>query len=370
MMTELMILGTRKGLLLFEQHGGEWRFCREEFKAQPVSYATLDPRTGTLWAALDHGHWGTKLQRSEDVGATWREIPAPKYPDDAFINTGFPGEEQKPKPATLSYIWLIAPGGADQPKRIYIGTEPGGLFQSDDGGETWQLNEGLWNRPERLSWWFGGGRDYPGLCSLCIDPRDSNHLFVGISVGGVYESRDGGATWEGRNKGLLANYMPDPYPEYGHDPHFMQMSPSDPDILWQQNHCGIFRTVDSAQTWKDISQPGGPAYFGFPIALDEKDPETAWVVPAIDAEFRIAVDQALCVCRTEDGGQSWQELRNGLPQANAYDVVFRHALDIKGDRLAFGTTTGNLYMSDDRGDSWRSLGSNFPPVYSVRFATT
>ncbi len=368
-MTEMMILGTRKGLLQFEDHGGEWRFCRESFKAQPVSHAMRDPRTGILWAAIDHGHWGCKLHKSADNGATWTEIPAPVYPADAAINTAFPGEEAKLKPATLSYIWLIAPGGADQPQRLYLGTEPGGLFQSDDGGETFTFVDALWNRPERTSWWFGGGRDHPGLCSLCVDPRDSRHVVIGISVGGVYETRDDGASWQPLNKGLYANYLPDPHSEFGHDPHYLLMSPANPDVLWMQNHCGVFHSTDSGQTWHDVSQEGGPVYFGFPIAADETDPDTAWVIPAIDAEFRTAIGQALCVCRTQDGGKTWTALRDGLPQALTYDVVLRHALDLKGDRLAFGTTTGNLYLSDDRGESWRSLGSNLPPIYSVRFAS-
>lgn len=368
-MSEWLILGTRKGLLIFEQHGTEWRFKAEHFKAQPISYATFDQRTHTLYAAIDHGHWGSKLHRSVDFGATWSEIPAPTFPEGAMIYTGFPGGERAPKPATLTYIWLIQPGGTDQPNRLYIGAEPGGLFQSDDGGETYKLVEGLWNRPERSDWWFGGGRDHPGVCSICIDPRDSKHILIGISVGGVYETHDDGKTWEARNKGLYANYLPEPYSEFGHDPHFMAMSPSNPDVLWQQNHCGVFRTADSAQTWQDISQKGGPVYFGFPIALDAKDDKTAWVIPAIDAEYRTAIGQALCVCRTSDGGQTWTQLREGLPQYNTYDVVFRHALDIRGDTLAFGTTTGNVYMSVNRGDSWDCLGGNLPPVYSVRFAT-
>jgi len=370
-MTELMILGTRKGLLIFEQDGGAWRFCSESFKAQSISYATFDSRTGTLWAAIDHGHWGCKLQRSQDLGVTWTEVTAPTFPESATMFTGFPneGEKRTSKPAVVSYIWLIQPGGADQPNRLYIGTEPGGLFQSDDNGETFHLVEGLWNRPERENWWFGGGRDHPGVCSICVDPRDSRHVLIGISVGGVYETHDDGVTWEAKNKGLSVNYMPETYPEFGHDPHFMNMSPSNPDVLWQQNHCGVFRTTDSAQTWQDISQKGGPVYFGFPIALDAMDDQTAWVVPAIDAEYRVAVEQALCVCRTTDGGQTWTTLREGLPQQHTFDVVFRHALDIKGQRLAFGTTTGNLYLSDNRGDSWDCMGGNFPPIYSVRFAT-
>lgn len=358
-MSDRLILGTRKGLLILERNGGGWNIACEAHRAIPVSYAATDPRTGVLWAGLDHGHWGPKLHRSRNMGVTWEEVAAPAYPDGEEISEG--------KPAKLSYIWLIAPGAVDQPNRLYIGTEPGGLFQSDDGGDTFHLVTGLWNHPSRKSWWFGGGRDYAGVCSLVLDPRDSNHLWAGISVGGVFESRDGGQSWEGRNKGLVADFLPDPNSEFGHDPHFVVASPANPDVLWQQNHCGIFRSTDGGQNWENISQPGGPAYFGFAIAVDAHSPDTAWVVPAVDAEFRLAIDRALCVCRTEDGGKTWQTLRQGLPQGDCYDIVFRHALDISGDRLAFGTTTGNLYLSDDRGDTWRCLGHNFPPINSVRF---
>ncbi|MFN8374272.1 MAG: glycosyl hydrolase [Anaerolineae bacterium] len=360
-MSNTLVLGTRKGVLILEQKGKDWQLVCEAHRGVPASYAATDARTGTLWAGLDHGHWGQKLHRSRDMGATWEEIPAPKYPEGETIRDD--------KPATLSYIWLVAPGGKDQPNRMYLGTEPGGLFQSDDGGATYQLVRGLWDHPSRKDNWFGGGRDHPGLCSLVIDPRDSQHMWAGISVGGVYETHDGGITWEGRNQGLKADYLPNPYAEYGHDPHFMMASPADPDVLWQQNHCGIFRSVDGGQHWDNISQPGGPAYFGFAIALDEHDPETAWVVPAVDAEFRLAVDRALCVCRTNDGGKTWTALRNGLPQQDTYDLVFRHALDISGDTLVFGTTTGNLYLSEDRGETWRCLGFNYPPINSVRFVS-
>lgn len=350
-----LLLGTRKGLLEFEQKGNRWELARESFPTIPVSYAVVDPRVGTWWACLDHGHWGTKLHRSKDAGATWQEIPAPRYPDWAELKPG--------QAVTLSYLWLLTPGGADQPQRLYIGTEPGGLFVSDDGGDSFSLVESLWNHPSRQDWWFGGGRDHPGVCSIVVDPRDSQHILVGVSVGGVFETRDGGQTWEGRNNGLIAEYLPNPHSEYGHDPHFIVASPGSPDVLWQQNHCGIFRSADGGRQWQKISQP--PAHFGFAIAAE--DAQTAWVVPAVSDEFRVAVDRALCVCRTDDGGQTWTAFRKGLPQQETYDVVFRHALDLRGEMLAFGSTTGNLFVSQDRGESWQQVAAHLPPIYSVRF---
>jgi photosystem II stability/assembly factor-like uncharacterized protein len=354
-----LYVGTNKGLMIFERQGADWTYVRQAHPAVPISYAAPDPRSGTLWACLDHGHWGCKLHRSQDGGLSWQEVPAPAYPE---------GTEREPGvPATVSYLWLIAPGGADEPGRLYVGTEPGGLFVSDDGGDSFRLVESLWNHPSRPDNWFGGGRDHAGLCSICVDPRDSKHVVVGISVGGVYETFDGGQSWRGRNAGLKACYMPNPDVEYGHDPHFVAMSPSNPDVWWQQNHCGIFRTADGGASWQDISRRDAPAFFGFPIAVDPHDANTAWVVPAVSDEYRVAVDGALCVSRTTNGGQTWQALRTGLPQAQCYDLVYRHALDLSGDTLAFGTTTGNLYVSEDRGERWGCLSHHLPPVFSVRF---
>ncbi len=357
-MNTVLMLGTRKGLLLMEHQGNQWQITRESFPGAPVAYSMHDPRTDTIWACLDHGHWGQKLHRSRDWGATWEELPSPRYPEGAEISEG--------KPATLRYLWTMAPGGDDRPERFYIGTEPGGLFRSDDGGETFQLVESLWNHPSRPGW-FGGGRDYAGIHSVVVDPRDSRRVLVGISCAGVFETTDDGATWRPINKGLKAEFLPNPDSEVGQDPHLLVGSPSHPDFLWQQNHCGIFRSTDSGMHWQDVSQAEGPARFGFAIAVDQQRPDTAWVVPAHSDEIRTAIGGALCVCRTEDGGATWTDLRAGLPQNHCYDVVFRHALDVKDDQLAFGSTTGNLFVSNDRGDSWSSAGSYLPPIYSVRF---
>jgi hypothetical protein len=359
-MAQKILVGTRKGLVTFGKQNGNWCIEDEEFAAIPVSYAMRDTRTGTLWACLDHGHWGRKLHRSDDNGTTWREISSPKYPEG----------ETRPddgEPAVVSYIWLVQEGGKDEPNVLYCGVEPGGLFRSDDGGENFQLVETLWQHESRKNW-FGGGRDHAGLCSICVDPRDSRHVTIGISVGGVYETRDGGETWEGRNKGLLAEYMPNPEPEYGHDPHFMLASPSNPDVLWQQNHCGVFRTENGGKQWENISQKGHLVKFGFPIVVDENDDKVAWVVPAQSDEYRIPINRALVVCRTDDGGKTWQEFRTGLPQEDCYDICFRHAFDKRGETLAFGTTAGNLYLSEDRGESWKCISNNLADVYSVRFA--
>jgi photosystem II stability/assembly factor-like uncharacterized protein len=364
-----LLLGTRKGLLTLERGSAGWQVARKAHLGNPVAYAAQDRRTGHTWACMDYGHWGQKLMRSADGGETWARVEAPKYPEGATYKTGEPGEEtQREVPATLLYLWVLEPAVSDEPGRVYIGTVPGGLFRSDASGESFELVRGLWDHPSRLEKWFGGGKDHPGIHSILQDPRDPRRMLVGISCAGVFETTDGGETWEPRNKGLTANFLPDPNAEIGHDPHFLTWCAANPDVLWQQNHCGIFRSEDGAQSWQLVSEEGGPAHFGFAIAADPLDPLTAWVVPAGADEQRQAVGEALCVCRTNDGGKSWSTLRKGLPQENCYDLVFRHGLDVSGDTLAFGTTTGNVYISEDRGDSWSCLGTHFPPVYSVRFA--
>lgn len=358
--SDTLLLGTRKGLLLFRRESAGWKPFRRAHLGNPIAYAMRDRRTGTLWCSIDHGHWGQKLNRSDDLGETWREVPAPRYPEGAEIKEG--------KPATLRYVWVMAAGGTDQPQRFYLGTEPGGLFRSDDGGETFELVAGLWNHPTRPEKWFGGGRDEPGIHSILVDPRDSRRLQVGISCAGVFESPNDGEIWFPKNRGLTADFLPDPDVEVGHDPHFVAACPADPEVLWQQNHCGIFRSTDGGGQWHKISDPAAPAHFGFAIAADAQDPLTAWVVPADSDGIRTAVDGKLCVCRTEDGGKSWTAFRQGLPQEDAYDITFRHALDVSGDTVAFGTTTGNVFVSEDRGETWTCLGNHLPPVYSVRFA--
>lgn len=355
-----LLLGTHKGLLILERQGGAWQVVRHEFPGVGVSYACRDPRSGTLWAALDTDHWGPKLQRSLDGCASWEEIMLPKYPEGAQLADG--------QPAALSYIWLVAPGGTDQPQRVYLGSEPGGLFASDDGGATFGLVQGLWEHPSRKNDWFGGGRSQPGIHSLLVDPHDSRHLWVGISVAGVFESRDDGQSWVPRNSGLVAGWLPDPAAEVGHDPHLLAFSPANPQVLMQQNHSGIFRSEDGGLSWQAIMEENGPANFGFPIVVDAHDANTAWVFPAISDEQRMAINGALCVCRTRDGGRTWQTLREGLPQHNCYDYALRHAADRSGSALAFGTTSGNLFVSDNDGDTWECLGTNYPMFYSVRFA--
>jgi len=393
-MSDILLLGTRKGTVILERKSSGWDPKPIVHEGIPVCYAARDPRDGTLWASLDHGHWGPKLSRSRDGGVTWEDISSVKYPEGArhiiqYLPTpdfdpGAPAGEPEYKDATVYKIWNIAFGSTEQPRRLYAGTIPGGLFVSDDNGDSWELNRPLWNHESRGGDLFSGDAtsqnrwggtpasiDYgvfePGIHSIVIDPRDPDHIHVAASSAGVIETTDGGKTWAGRNQGMRVDYLPDPEAEWGHDPHFVTACPAHPDHFWQQNHFGVYYSDDGAQTWNKVSMPEGGVHFGFPIAADARDERTAWVVPARGDAERMAINGGLFVARTTDGGQSWQSFRKGLPQDNAYDIVLRHGLDVAGDCLCFGSTTGNAYLSEDRGETWQCLGNNFPPIYSVRF---
>jgi photosystem II stability/assembly factor-like uncharacterized protein len=278
----------------------------------------------------------------------------------------------------LLKLWVLAFG----PSRIYVGTIPGGMFTSTDDGGSFELNRPLWDHDSRggnlfdgpgrgATDWFGTpaseGEFAAGIHSIEVDPRDPNRVLVAVSTAGVLETTDGGLTWQGRNKGMTNDYLPNGEADWGHDPHSIQICRGQPDHIWQQNHCGVFYSSDGAQTWKRVSQQEQGVHFGFPIVADDSDGRTAWVVPGVSDQQRMAIGGGLFVARTTDGGESWQQLRKGLPQDNAFDVVYRHALTVSGDLLAFGSTTGNLYVSEDRGDSWQVVANNLPPIYSVRF---
>lgn len=357
-----LLISTRKGLIVYTKSGSQWKYKATYFLGIPVSLSFVDERSNTWWACLEHGHWGVKLHRTLDEGSTWEEVDAPKIPEGEEVNEGVP--------AVVNYIWAFSHGGSDRSGELYLGTDPGALFKSMDNGDTWELMRGLWDHPSRKTKWFGGGRDNPGIHSILVDPRDSNHIYVGISCAGVFETKDNGLTWHPANKGMIADFLPDEAAEIGQDPHLVVMSPSDPDVLWNQNHCGIFISKDGSKNWKPVHQTpeDGPANFGFAIAVHETNPNRAWVIPGISDGIRVAVDMALCVCRTEDGGQTWQVLRKGLPQQQCYDIVYRHAMDIDDYFLVFGGTTGNVYFSNDLGDSWQQLSSDLPMVYAVELA--
>lgn len=368
-MNDRLFVATRKGLFTVERSGDSkrWGVSRAAFLGDRVSMVFPDPRDGTVYAALALDHFGVKLHRSFDGGETWEEVTAPSYPKQ-------PQSENQQEGATASedsviQIWCLEAAGVDEAGTLWAGTIPGGLFRSRDKGSSWELIHSLWDRPEREKW-FGGGYDHPGIHSTCVDPRDSRHVTVGVSCGGVWVTFDGGDSWQCRAEGMHAEYMP---PEHQgdcwiQDPHRVVQCPSSPDVLWAQHHNGVFRTTDGAKSWQEIATVK-PSVFGFAVAVHPKDPDTAWFVPGVKDECRIPVNAQVVVARTRDGGQTFEVLHQGLPQEHAYDLVYRHGLDVdsSGDQLAMGSTTGSLWISENGGDSWEHISAYLPPIYCVRF---
>lgn len=357
-MSDRILVGTRKGLFDLAREGAGWRIARTSFLGDPVSAVLHDPADGTLLAALALGHFGVKLRRSQDGGASWTDLAAPALPK----------AEGDAAALAVSHIWCLERDGRG---RLWAGTIPGALFRSDDRGESWALVESLWNLPERKEW-AGGGYDHPGIHTVLADPRAPDRLVIGVSTGGVWLSDDAGASWRLGGQGLIAEYMP---PERRLDPlvqdvHRIVQCPAAPDTLWCQHHNGVFRSDDRGATWREIASVR-PAKFGFAVAVHPADRDTAWFVPGVKDECRVPVGGALAVARTRDGGASFAELRRGLPQRDAFDLVYRHALDIDagGRRLAMGSTTGNFWTSDDGGESWTQAFGHLPPVAVVRFAS-
>lgn len=359
-MTALLV-ATRKGLFTWRRRTDGWRIERHDFPGDPVTLVLHDPRDGARYAALDLGHFGPKMHALAPGAAQWEEIACPAMPGDA----GAAGEK-----LAVKVIWELAASGPDAPGQLWAGTTPGGLFRSDDGGRAWQLVRSLWDHPGRKEW-MGGGFVDPGIHSISVHPRDARRVLVGVSCGGVWETRDGGATWNNVAHGMRAEYMP---PERAmdpsiQDPHRVVRCAADPEWLWAQHHNGIFVRPSGESQWQEVSAAAPVSAFGFACAVHPRDPRTAWFVPATKDDKRIPQGGSVVVQRTRDGGRTFEALRRGLPQEHAYDLVYRHALDVDGSGavLAFGSTTGALWVSEDGGDSWSELTAHLPPIYCVRF---
>lgn len=365
-MQDRALVATRKGLFELARIQNAWEIVHVSFIGDPVTMVLHDRRDGTLYAALNLGHFGVKLHRRNLGSDTWTEIATPAYPPQ-------PQNGGKDVEWKLKQVWALAAGGNDEPGVLWAGTLPGGLFKSNDRGDTWELNRPLWELPERREW-MGGGYDTPGIHSICVDPRDSKHVLAGVSTGGVWRTRDGGASWEISARGMRAAYMP---PERAEDQnmqdvHCIVQCAAAPEVYWCQHHCGIWRSGDGAKQWQQIGQTGSGAVsdFGFVVAAHPQDADTAWFVPAAADQRRLPVDGAMCVMRTRDGGKSFDVLREGLPQRHCYDLVYRHGLAVSGDgsTLMMGSTTGGLWVSEDGGERWQIVSAHLPPIYAVRFA--
>jgi hypothetical protein len=365
-MAGTFFVATRKGLFRARRGRDGWQLEPPAFLGDPVS-AVLPLKDGSVLAALDLGHFGVKLHVSTDGGRTFRETGCPAFPVQTAAEKEAEAARTMPAPWQVQKIWTLE---ESVDGTLWAGAIPAGLFRSGDGGATWELVRALWDRPERGEW-MGGGYDHAGIHSIAPDPRDASALLVGISSGGVWRTPDAGATWSPAAKGMRAAYMPPEraFDENVQDPHRVARCAAQPDVLWVQHHNGIFRTGDGARGWTEIEK-AGPSTFGFAVAAHPSEPGTAWFVPAVKDEKRVPVDGRLVVTRTRDGGATFDVLGNGLPARDAYDLVYRHGLDVdaSGRTLAFGSTTGSLFVSEDAGDSWTLMSAHLPPVYAVRFA--
>lgn len=350
-----LLVGTKKGLFILEGGGArrDWDVRGPFCEAWPINHAVGDPATGRVHAGGGNEWFGPAVWTTPDLGETWSHSSA---------GLAYAGGEEP-----IRDVWSLAAGhGA-----LYAGVCPAGLFRSEDGGENWEHVAGLREHPTRPDWQPGGA----GLIlhSILLDPGDAAQAWVGMSAVGVFHTADGGATWEPRNAGTRNDYLPDQYPEFGQCVHSIAMAPGVAGRLYQQNHCGMYRSEDGAKTWTSI-EAGLPSTFGFPAAAHPRDPDTLYLFPLNgDQAGRYAPDGKAAVWRTCDGGGSWQDLRAGLPEQNAYLTVLRQAmaadsLDPAG--VYFGTTSGSVFASADEGETWACIARHLPLITSVETFVT
>jgi photosystem II stability/assembly factor-like uncharacterized protein len=348
----LVLLGTRKGVFILESDGGRrsWQLRGPYCETWPVNHVVADPATGAIYGGGGNAWFGPAVWTSADLGATWTHSS-----HGLAYETG-----EQP----IKSVWSIAPGAG----RLYAGVEPAGLFRSDDGGQSFVHVAGLRNHSSQPDWQPGGG----GLIlhSLVLHPKDEEQIWVGISAAGVFQTADGGETWETRNRGTRADFLPEGqnYPDHGQCVHSLVMAHGTPNRLYQQNHCGMYRSDDGGRHWDSI-EAGLPSSFGFPAAVHPRDPETLYLVPLNgDTAGRFMPQGKAAVWRTADGGKNWHGQRQGLPQANAFFGVLRQALatdQLEPAGVYFGTTSGALYASPDEGESWSCIAQHLPSISSV-----
>jgi photosystem II stability/assembly factor-like uncharacterized protein len=352
-MTELLV-GTKKGLFVLEgEPGAGFEVRARAFAGEPVEYAMRDPRSGFVLATVTSPFYGPKIFHTDDPAGEWEQAQGIALPEGGD--------------AALERIWVIVAGEADG--TLYAGGDPGVLFESRDGGATWALVRSLWDHPTRPDWQPGGG----GLClhSIAPWPGDPDRLALALSAVGVWLTDDGGRTWEHGNAGIVPRYLPE---DAQGDTinlcvHNLHRAPRRPERLFMQFHGGVYRSDDAGRSWADIGA-GLPSDFGFPMALDPADPDSAYVIPLQADMDRVTPDGRVRVYETRDAGATWTARGDGLPAEHAYLTVLRQAFDRAKDgdglELYFGATSGDVFGSGDAGATWGTAAAHLPPVYSVR----
>ncbi len=361
-----LFLGTRKGawILTADAERRSWSVDGPHFLGHIIQHAVLDPRDGrTLLLAAGTGHLGPTLFRTTDFGATWSEASRPP---------AFPTGERLAR--SLRKVFWLTPGHADEPGVWYAGGSPQGLFRSEDGGDTWAPVDGWNDHPMWETWSEYPEENTPDgsmLHSVIVDPRDPAHLYLGLSAGGVFESTDGGKDWSTLNQDVEAVFLPEPDADYGHDPHCVRLHPADPDRLYQQNHCGIYRLDRPGTAWERIgdNMPTAVGDIGFPVELHPRDPDTAWVFPmdGTDVWPRTSPDGRPAAYVTRDAGATWARQDDGLPDQGWFTVKRQAMTTDDGDPVGvyFGTTSGEVWASTDEGASWAPILEHLPEIYSI-----
>lgn len=349
-MATKLLVGTKKGLAVFTSTDGRQTWSAPSdlhHEGWYINDAAFDPRTRRTWVCAHNEMYGPKLSCSDDDGKTWNDVEGPKNPDDP-----------------VERFWVIKPS-VHSKDTLFCGSAKAQLWRSDDGGKTWEINQGIKNHPTRDRWFPGNG----GLClhSVVEDKNNPNHMWVGMSAVGVFVTEDGGKTWLPKNKNTRADFLPDKYPELGQCVHKLVSDAGDSNKLYQQNHCGMYRSDDGAENWMDIGTEL-PTQFGFPIAAHPAKPGMIWIAPQESDMNRVMIDGKACVYKSSDGGESWQEKRSGLPQENAWVSVLRGAMctdNANPSGVYFGTTGGALFGSSDEGENWKLISGFLPLVSSV-----
>jgi photosystem II stability/assembly factor-like uncharacterized protein len=351
-MTELLV-GTKKGLFVLEgEPGAPFDVTARAFAGEPVEYAVREPSSGRVLASVTSPFYGPKIWHTADPAGEWEQAEGVALPPSGD--------------AALERIWVLVPGESDG--TVYAGGDPGVLLESRDGGATFELNRALWEEPTRERWQPGAG----GLClhSIVPWPGKPERLAVAISAAGVWLTDDGGKSWRRGNEGLVARYLPEepPTDEVALCVHQLKRAPTRPERIFMQFHGGVYRSDDAGETWNDIAD-GLPSDFGFPLALDPADADSAYVIPLVADVDRVTPEGRVRVYETRDAGASWAPRGDGLPSSDAYLTVLRGAMDQVGEgaslELYFGATSGAVFGSGDAGATWFEVAANLPPVHSI-----